>query len=73
MVNNGYTRDLAIDAVGSGYADLVAFGRPTSPTPTWSSACAPARRSTRSTRSTSTAATREGYTDYPALATAASR
>ena len=27
IVNNGYTRDMAIDAVGSGYADLVAFGR----------------------------------------------
>lgn len=27
MVNNGYTRDLAIDAVESGYADLVCFGR----------------------------------------------
>jgi len=28
MVNNGYTRDLAIEAVSSGYADLVAFGKP---------------------------------------------
>jgi N-ethylmaleimide reductase len=28
MVNNGYTRDMAIAAVASGYADLVAFGRP---------------------------------------------
>ena len=28
MVNNGYTRELAGDALGSGYADLVAFGRP---------------------------------------------
>ena len=28
MVNNGYTRDMAIDALTSGYADLVAFGRP---------------------------------------------
>ncbi|HEY4442419.1 MAG TPA: alkene reductase [Candidatus Elarobacter sp.] len=27
MVNNGYTREMAIDAVGSGRADLVAFGR----------------------------------------------
>ena len=27
IVNNGYTRDMAIDAVASGYADLVAFGR----------------------------------------------
>ncbi len=28
MVNNGYTRDMAIEALASGYADLVAFGRP---------------------------------------------
>jgi N-ethylmaleimide reductase len=28
MVNNGYTRNMAIDAVESGRADLIAFGRP---------------------------------------------
>ena len=28
MVNNGYTRAMAIDAVASGAADLVAFGKP---------------------------------------------
>jgi N-ethylmaleimide reductase len=28
MVNNGYTRDRAIDAIARGDADLVAFGRP---------------------------------------------
>ena len=28
MVNNGYDRDMAIDAVESGRADLVSFGRP---------------------------------------------
>ena len=28
IVNNGYTRAMAIDAVASGRADLVAFGRP---------------------------------------------
>ncbi len=28
MVNNGYTRDMAIDAIAHGDADLVAFGRP---------------------------------------------
>jgi N-ethylmaleimide reductase len=27
IVNNGYTRDLAVEALSSGYADLVAFGR----------------------------------------------
>jgi N-ethylmaleimide reductase len=28
MVNNGYTRDMALDAIEHGDADLVAFGRP---------------------------------------------
>ena len=28
IVNNGYDRELAINAIASGYADLVAFGRP---------------------------------------------
>ncbi|CEG56229.1 alkene reductase [Legionella fallonii] len=27
MVNNGYTREMAIEAIASGYADLVAFGK----------------------------------------------
>jgi N-ethylmaleimide reductase len=27
IVNNGYTREMAIEAISSGYADLVAFGR----------------------------------------------
>ena len=27
IVNNGYTRDMAIDALTSGYADLIAFGK----------------------------------------------
>ena len=28
MVNNGYSRELAVETVASGKADLVAFGRP---------------------------------------------
>ena len=28
MANNGYTREMAIEALAGGYADLVAFGRP---------------------------------------------
>jgi N-ethylmaleimide reductase len=27
IVNNGYTRDMAVEAIASGYADLVAFGK----------------------------------------------
>jgi N-ethylmaleimide reductase len=33
MVNNGYTRSMAIDAVASGAADCVAFGKPFIPNP----------------------------------------
>jgi N-ethylmaleimide reductase len=43
MVNNGYDRALACQAVADG-ADLVAFGKPSSPTPTCHGACARARR-----------------------------
>ncbi len=28
MVNNGYTQEMAVEAISTGYADLVAFGRP---------------------------------------------
>lgn len=28
MVNNGYTKAMAVEAISSGYADLVAFGKP---------------------------------------------
>jgi len=27
MANNGYTRDMAIEAISSGHADLISFGR----------------------------------------------
>ena len=28
MVNNGYTREMALNVIATGAADLVAFGRP---------------------------------------------
>lgn len=28
MVNNGYTREMAVETISNGYADLVAFGKP---------------------------------------------
>jgi N-ethylmaleimide reductase len=33
MVNNGYTRDMAVEAIRSGRADMVSFGRPMLTTP----------------------------------------
>jgi len=44
MVNNGYTRAMALDTVASGAADLVAFGKPFIANPTSAAACAKARR-----------------------------
>lgn len=35
MVNNGYTREMAIDAIASGRADMVSFGRALLTTPDW--------------------------------------
>jgi N-ethylmaleimide reductase len=71
MVNNGYTRDLAVDAVSSGYADLVAFGRPYVANPDLVErlrADAPLNAIDKEHLFGGDA---KGYTDYPALETAA--
>jgi N-ethylmaleimide reductase len=47
MANNGYTKELAIQALKENRADLICFGRPFISNPTWSNACASAHRSTR--------------------------
>jgi N-ethylmaleimide reductase len=39
MVNNGYDREMALDALTSGRADLVSFGRLFWPIPIWWSGC----------------------------------
>ncbi len=67
MANNGYDRDLAIKAVQSGDADLVAFGRPYIANPDL-----PARLEKNATLNGGNQATyygggAEGYTDYPAM------
>jgi len=72
IVNNGYTRDMAIDAVTSGYADLVAFGRLYVANPDLVErlrADAPLNEVVQATLYGGGA---EGYTDYPALTTASS-
>jgi N-ethylmaleimide reductase len=67
MVNNGYTRGLAIEAVASGKADVVAFGRPFISNPDL------VRRLREDAPLNELQADKlfgggaEGYTDYPAL------
>ncbi len=68
MVNNGYQRQSAIDAVASGAADLVSFGRPFIGNPDLVRRLrddAPLAAFDRKTLYRGGAA---GYTDYPALA-----
>jgi N-ethylmaleimide reductase len=68
MLNNGYSRQLAIDNVGAGKADLIAFGRPFISTPDL------VRRLQEDLPLNELRADllygggAEGYTDYPTLA-----
>lgn len=67
MVNNGYTRAMALDAVASGAADLVAFGKPFIANPDLGRRLrddAPLNALDASTMFGGGAA---GYTDYPTL------
>ena len=71
MVNNAYTRAMAMDAVASGAADLVAFGKPFISNPDLVRRLqedAPLARLVPATLYGGGAA---GYTDYPALEQAA--
>jgi N-ethylmaleimide reductase len=68
MLNNGYTRQMALDAVASGAADLVAFGKPFISNPDLGArlrADAPWQPLVQATLYGGGAA---GYTDYPTLA-----
>ena len=67
MVNNGYTRQMALDTVASGAGDLVAFGKPFIANPDLGHRLrenAPLNTPDSSRFYTQGAA---GYTDYPAL------
>ena len=70
MVNNGYTRAMALDAVASGRADLVAFGRPFISNPDLVRRLREDLPWAESHRATYYGGGAEGYTDYPALAAA---
>ncbi len=71
MVNNGYTRQMALDAVSSGHADLVAFGRPFISNPDLVQRLRVDATLTRMNPKTLYGGGAEGYTDYPALQSAA--
>ncbi len=74
MVNNGYTRDLAVDAVESGYADLVCFGRAYVGNPDLAERLHDDLPIVGSDEGTWYGGGAKGYTDYPRVAeTAAAR
>ena len=67
MVNNGYDRDLAIDTVESGRADLVAFGKPFIANPDLVERLEHHLPLNTPDQSTFYGGTGKGYIDYPIL------
>ena len=67
MANNLYDRDMAIDAVANGKADLVAFGRPYIANPDLAKRLELNAPLNDGDTSTFYAGGEEGYTDYPFL------
>ena len=67
IVNNGYDRDMAIDAVASGKADLVAFGVPFLANPDLPRRLRENAPLNVPDQKTFYGGGAEGYTDYPAL------
>ncbi|KPF58003.1 N-ethylmaleimide reductase [beta proteobacterium AAP51] len=70
MVNNGYTRQMALDAVAGGTADLVAFGRPFISNPDLGRRLREDAPMNELRPALLYGGGAEGYTDYPALAAA---
>ncbi len=66
IVNNGYTKEMAIDAIASGYADLVAFGRPFIANPDLVTRFKNNAVLSALDPATLYGGTEKGYTDYPA-------
>ena len=71
MANNGYTRDLAIETVASGAADLIAFGKPFIANPDLVERLRLDAPWNEPDRETFYGGTEKGYTDYPFLPQAA--
>lgn len=67
IVNNGYTRDMALQAVASGYADMVAFGRDFISNPDLVERLRQGAPLNAWQRETFYGGGAEGYTDYPTL------
>ena len=67
MVNNGYTRSMAIEAINSGYADLVAFGKPFIANPDLVTRLKKNAPLSLPEQSSLYAGGEQGYTDYPSL------
>jgi N-ethylmaleimide reductase len=70
IVNNGYTREMAIDAVARGRADMVAFGRPFISNPDLVERLQRNAPLAPLDRDTLYGGGAHGYTDYPPLAPA---
>ena len=71
MVNNGYTRQMALDAVASGDADLVAFGRSFISNPDLVQRLKLDAALNKPNPKTMYGGGAEGYTDYPSMASVA--
>jgi N-ethylmaleimide reductase len=69
IANNGYTREMAIDAVAKGAADMIAFGKPFISNPDLVERLRDNATLTESNRATYYGGNAEGYTDYPSLET----
>ena len=67
MVNNGYTREMALQAVAGGDADIVAFGRDAIANPDLAERLRRAAPLNAWDKTTFYGGTSKGYTDYPAL------
>jgi N-ethylmaleimide reductase len=68
MVNNGYTRQMALDAVATGAADVVAFGRAFISNPDLVARLKADAPLTKMNPKTLYGGGAEGYTDYPVYA-----
>jgi N-ethylmaleimide reductase len=70
IANNGYTRDMAIEALAAGGVDLVAFGRPFIANPDLVERLRRGAELAIGDRATFFGGGAKGYTDYPALSEA---
>ena len=70
IANNGYTREMAIEALAAGAADLVAFGRPFIANPDLVERLRRGAELATGDRATFYGGGAHGYTDYPAMSEA---